>query len=211
MRLTRPTTRLLVALLLCVGPFAPAATEWVPTPGELEKLAKGELVIADEVDPNGKRGSVRAAVIIHATRERVFAAMTDCAQALLFVPHLELCRVLQTDAVSGAQLIEHSVNLRWFLPRTRYVFRAEYRTSERVSFHAVSGDLRVNDGVWLLTDSTPKEVGHAPNTLVSYRVSLEPRVYVPAWLVRASLKNDLPALLRALRAHCESALLGHKP
>ena len=180
-----------------------ASQEWKLSPAQWARLAVGGLVIEDQVAAGSRRGSVRAAILIHAAREPIFAAMTDCAQALQFVPHLEHCTVLSTDAGGASQTIEHSVNMRWFLPRTHYVFRADYRPPERVSFHAVSGDMRVNEGVWLLTTVSRNGAAGAPATLLTYRVALEPRVYIPAWLVRASLRNDLPALLKALREHCE--------
>ena len=45
-------------------------------------------------------------------------------------------------------------------------------------------------------------------TLVRYRVFLDPGFWVPQWLVRTSLKADLPAVLTALRTKVLDSLPG---
>ena len=125
--------------------------------------------------------------------------MTDCAQALKFVPHLIHCTVLETAPDGSWQTIEHEVNYGWYLPRASYVFRAAYEPFERVSFTGVRGDFRENDGVWELS---PRRDGAA--TLVTYRAQVAPRFFVPRWMVLASMKHDLPALMQGLRVRCEA-------
>jgi hypothetical protein len=68
-----------------------------------------------------------------------------------------------------------------------------------VRFSAVRGDFDVNEGVWELA---ARRNGAA--TVVTYRARVVPRFFVPRWLVLASLKRDLPELLRGLRARCEA-------
>jgi hypothetical protein len=127
--------------------------------------------------------------------------MTDCAQALEFVPHLELCRVLESARDGSWQLVEHAVDFSWYLPRIDYVFRAEYEPFHRIRFAHVRGDLRENRGVWEL-----QPAGDGSATILTYRVHIVPRNFVPSWVVRSSLRRDLPLMLRALRARCEEGL-----
>jgi ribosome-associated toxin RatA of RatAB toxin-antitoxin module len=184
------------AWLACSGAHA---QDWVLSTEELLQLDEGKVLVPPSADRNHGDGSFRAAIEIEAPAERVFRTMTDCAQALMFVPHLERCRVLETAPDGTWQIILHEVSYDWFLPRASYVFRAEYEPFARVRFSSVRGDFRKNDGVWELI---PRRDGAA--TIVTYRAQVVPRFYVPRWVMVAGLKRDLPALLQGLRARCES-------
>lgn len=201
----RATTRLAIAcrpfLLICalLACSGAGAEDWTLSAADAELLDQREVVLPP--DPNHERnaGSFSAAIEIDAPAEHVFRTMTDCAQALKFVPHLTRCVVLETAPDGSWQIILHEVNYQWFMPRVSYVFRADYEPFTRVRFSAVRGDFDVNEGVWELL---PRRDGAA--TVVTYRAQVVPRFFVPRWLALASLKRDLPELLRGLRASCEA-------
>ena len=115
------------------------------------------------------------------------------------MPHLIRCDVLETAADRSWQVIAHVVNYSWYLPRASYSFRADYVPDRSVRFRHVDGDFRENEGVWELSPE-----GDGAATLLTYRVRLVPRFFVPQWLVRRSLQKDLPATLGALRTRCEA-------
>jgi uncharacterized protein YndB with AHSA1/START domain len=187
---------LICALLTCIGA---QAQDWALTAEDLALLDQREVLLPS--DPNHERsaGNFRAAIEIDAPAEHVFRTMTDCAQALKFVPHLTRCSVLETSPDGSWQIILHEVGYQWFMPRVSYVFRADYQPFERVRFSAVRGDFDVNEGVWELL---PRREGAA--TVVTYRAQVVARFFVPRWLALASLKRDLPELLQGLRAQCEA-------
>ncbi len=193
-------------LLLAIGGPARADAvleppEWSFTDAQRVSLQRREVWIdarpADAASPTTR--FVRAAVRIDAPPARVFALMIDCAQALQFVPHLRRCERLARAADGSWDDIEHEVDYGWYLPGIHYTFRATYVPDRRVDFMALSGDLAINEGSWMLE---PLDDGLA--TLVRYRVRLQPRMYVPKWLVRSSLERELPELLVALRTRSES-------
>jgi len=188
----------LVAWALLAGIDAYAG-DWSLSAGDLARLDGREVLLPAPAERDHAAGSFRAAIEIEAPAEKVFRTMTDCAQALKFVPHLIHCTVLETAPDGSWQTIEHEVNYGWYLPRASYVFRAAYEPFERVSFTSVRGDFRENDGVWELS---PRRDGAA--TLVTYRAQVAPRFFVPRWMVLASMKHDLPALMQGLRARCEA-------
>jgi uncharacterized protein YndB with AHSA1/START domain len=187
-------------LLLCaLGAGGVAyANDWSLSAEDLARLDRREVLLPPRPERDHADGSFRAAIEIEAPAERVFRTMTDCAQALKFVPHLIHCAVLETAPDGSWQTIEHVVNYGWYLPRASYVFRAAYEPFNRVSFSSVRGDFRENEGVWELS---PRRDGAL--TVVSYRAEVAPRFYVPRWMILASLKRDLPALMQGLRARCE--------
>ena len=203
-RNSTPLTVALVALLLIPCGRA-AQARWTEDPGVQQRLARGEVVVetAEAADPARPHGAVRAAVIIKARPEAIWSVMTDCRQTVTFVPGLRLCRRVDGAADGRWEDIEQEVRYAWYLPTVRYVFRADYDRPHRIDFHRVSGDLKEEEGTWVLI---PTADGAA--TLVEYRMYLDPGFWVPQALVMRSLRKDLPAALEGLRARVKESQAG---
>ncbi|HYM28666.1 MAG TPA: SRPBCC family protein [Steroidobacteraceae bacterium] len=184
-------------------PAAPSA--WVSDPGVQRRLAAGEVVVqaVSGVDPERPRGTVHAAVRIVAPADTIWKIMTDCQQAEVFVPGLRRCRRIDGAADGSWADIEHEVRYSWMLPTVDYVFRAHYDRPRRIDFRRISGDLKEEEGAWLLM---PAPDGSA--TVVEYEVYLDPGFWIPHFLVTRSLRKDLPAALAGLRQRAEQAEAG---
>ena len=191
MNATRPVVvrrvfeTLLIALLL-----AGSASGWDAK--QQAELAEGQVVVEALAIERGEPARVRAAIQIPADPESVWSVMVDCAAAPEYVPNMRSCTVLEKH--DDYELIEHRVKISFLLPGVTYVFRADYQPHAEIKFNRVSGGLRHLSGAWKLTKLGPEI------TQVDYVVSLRPGFLVPRWLVRRSLKKDLPNVLRALRA-----------
>jgi len=177
-----------------------APPDWPLTEQQLARLARGEVLVDANVVSDRAMGDVLAAVQIDAPPEQVFRTLTDCSQALEFVPHLEHCAVLETAPDGSWQDVEQTVNYGWYMPRAYYVFRADYEPFRRIHLSNLRGDFRENHGVW---EFRPVNGGAA--TIVTYRLRLVPRFYVPRWVMRSTLRRDLPEMLRGLRMHSQNA------
>jgi uncharacterized membrane protein len=159
---------------------------------ELSALEKGETIVRVQESSGRRKATVEATILIDAPADRVWRVMTDCEAAPAFVPGLMACQVLETG--HNWEIIRHETEWMWFLPRVTYVFLAVYQEHRQIDFKRIRGDLREMRGSWrLLTRNRGK------HTIVRYRVYLDPGFYVPQWIVRLSLKRNLPAVLAALR------------
>jgi uncharacterized protein YndB with AHSA1/START domain len=185
---------------LLLTPLAVADPGWVADPPVQRRLAAGEIVVEADptADPERPRGRVRAAVLIHARPEAIWRVMTDCAQTQLFVPGLKRCRRLEGAADGRWEDIEHEIRYSWYLPTVVYVFRADYDRPRRIDFHRIRGDLKREEGTWVLAATAD---GSA--TVVEYEMYLDPGFWVPQFLVNRSLRKDLPAALAGLRERVE--------
>jgi len=196
--------RVPIALLLAASAlFTPSygqSVDWTLTDAQLARLHHGAVLVDAAVVEGRPPGEIRAAVQVHAPAERVFRTLTNCAEALRFVPHLEHCAVLESAPDGSWQIVEQRVDPGWFAPSLDYVFRAEYEPFRRIRFSNVRGDLSENRGVWEF-----RPIGNGDATIVTYRVYAVPRVLLPRWMLRRLLRRDLPALLKGLRACSESA------
>ena len=184
-----------LAILQPVVAAAPSA--WVTDPAVQQRLAAGEVVVtttASAHDAARPRGRIRAAIRINASPEVIWGVMTDCAQARMYVPGLKRCRRIDGAPDGSWQDIEHEVRYSWLLPTVRYVFRAQYERPHRIDFHRISGDLKEEEGSWLLD-----EISDGRGTVVEYEVYLDPGFWIPQALVTHSLRKDLPAALTGLR------------
>jgi ribosome-associated toxin RatA of RatAB toxin-antitoxin module len=184
----------ILAFVLLLQPAEATQSEWVADPSIQQRLASGEVVVASVIDPAHSRGRVRAAVRIDASPEAVFAVVTDCREALAFVPGLKHCRLIDHAPDGSWQDVEHDVRYSWLLPSVRYVFRASYERPSRIDFHRISGDLKEEEGTWLLT-----RTADGAGTVVEYEVYLDPGFWIPRALVTRSLRKDIPAVLTGLR------------
>jgi uncharacterized protein YndB with AHSA1/START domain len=186
--------------LVLLEPAAAAAqSAWVADPAIQQRLAAGEVVVAASgIDPARPRGRVRAAVRINAAPEVVWMAVTDCRTALAFVPGLRYCQRLDGAPDGSWQDVEHEVRYSWLLPSVRYVFRAVYERPHRIDFHRISGDLKQEEGTWLLT-----QTADGTATVVEYEVYVDLGFWIPQALVARSLRKDIPAVLTGLRSCIE--------
>lgn len=170
-----------------------------PVRGDIAMDAEqhGDIEVGASLDSAAQSGRVSATVRIHAPRELVWSLVTSCEVALKTVPGLASCEVLDTAPDRSWQLIRHVMDYSWYLPRLTYEMRATYDYPARVSIERVSGDLSALNGSWYLESDGDFTIAH-------YAVNLVPGFWVPRWLVRATLRRDLPKMLRALRARAES-------
>jgi len=194
--LSTAASGLICAMLALLPPLGAAQADWLAEPAVQRRLADGEVVVqsAGAIDAATPRGRVRAAVRIAAPAEAIWAVMTDCAQAPLYVPGLKRCRRIDGAPDGRWEDIEHEVRYSWLLPVVRYVFRAQYDRPHRMDFQRISGDLKQEEGTWLLSES-PDGAG----TVVEYEVYLDPGFWIPQFLVARMLRKDVPAVLSGLR------------
>jgi len=177
-----------------------AAADFALSAAEVARVNAREVVVRASLDSGQRKGTVRAAVLIQAAPSIVFRQMTNCADALQYVPHLKVCRVRSEAPDASWQLVEHAVDFGWYAPRINYVFRADLVANRRIDFHQVSGDFKANEGMWEL-EPTPD----GATTLLLYQAYIDPPGFVPNWLARSTWKRELPQMLADLRRRCEAA------
>lgn len=173
--MTNLRTLLAFALLI-----APVETTWAQSPPRVEVNRTSE----------GYRIHVEADLV--APPQRVWAVLTDCAQAKLFIPHLESCRIVRRDAGGRWEERENVVNPP-FLPRIRTLVRNDFQPIRGFKYKLVSGDMKKSEGTWSLTPS-------GAGTHIVYDALAEPDSEAPAALVSALIRNDLPSMFRKLDA-----------
>ena len=160
-------------------------------------VAPNDIAMNVTLDAAEQSGSATAVVRIHARRETVWSLITSRTESMQMVPGLVVCDVLETAPDHSWQKIHQVMNYSWFVPKVSYDIQAAYDRPTRVSYERIGGDLRTLHGAWQLD-------AEGDDTLVHYSVTLVPGFWVPQFLVRSVLRQDLPKMLRALRSRAEA-------
>ena len=195
-----------------LGVLLPIATwaqgSWVDDQTVQQQLAAGQVAVRIVFDGDESRMRVSAAVRIKASPEAIWSVLTDCDHAASFIPGVKRCRRVKSAPDGTWEVIEQESKYSWLMPSVTTVVQADYRRPQRIDFRRVSGDLKDEDGTWLLeADSRQRAPGNT--TLVEYELHVDPGFWIPRVLLRHSLLSELPAALTALRDRAEQT--GQQP
>ena len=179
------------------GPQQLASDAWLNSRAVQARLSSGAVAVQTIVNGEPSRGTVEAAIRIHASAREIWPFITQCRYAAWLIPGLRRCRTLETAPDRSWADIEHVIQYSLFTPTMHSVFRAEFHPPYRMDFHRIGGDLKHEVGSWNLLPSA------GDTTTVVYRVSLQPGFWIPKFVVRRTLRKQLPAALRSLRKHAQ--------
>jgi hypothetical protein len=201
--------------------LVPVATQaeaaWVADQTVQQQLAARQVAVQILFDGDQSRMWVRAAVRINAGAETIWGVLTDCDHAASFIPGVKRCRRVESAPDDSWEIIEHQVKYSWLMPAVTTVIRADYERPQRIDFKRISGDLKQEEGAWVLEPATAAAQGataaDAPAassdppadqaTTVEYELYVDPGFWIPRVLLRHSLRSELPAALTALRERAE--------
>lgn len=191
----------ILSMLLPVLTQAEAA--WVADQTVQQQLSDGKVAVRIEFEDGPSRIRIQAAVKINASPEAIWSVLTDCEHASSFIPGVKRCRRVQSAPDDSWEIIEHEAKYSWLMPPITSVIRAEYKRPDRIDFQRISGDLKYEQGDWVLE---PASSADDPATIVEYELHVDPGFWVPRALLRHSLRSELPAALTALRQRAESTV-----
>jgi hypothetical protein len=162
-------------------------------------------VAAGEIHVDAERGDrpltvlVRIAAEVDAPPTAIWQILTACEIAPEYVPNVVSCKKLEELDGGRADLFVQTIKPIFFLPTFEHVFRLDYTPHSRIDVHRVSGPIEYMEGSWWLL---PQDNGRI---LLVYQVAVDPGLPIPRFLVRATMKRDLPKIMMAVRERAEAA------
>jgi len=180
-------------LLLCSAALSGlSADDHLMLPADqdsLTRLRAGEVLL--QRGPSDKNGAaVSSLVFIRAPVERIWAIVTSCQMAKIWLAGLQFCAVLQERGKRA--LTRQVVDQGWAMPRLDLTFNVMRQPYRRMEFRLAQGNLKSMHGAWNL-EAFPDGI------MVRYSIALQPAVPSPRWLVRLIIQKDLPRMLRCIR------------
>lgn len=162
-------------------------------PETMQRLRAGEILLEDaRTDESG--GSARVRLLIRAPAQQLWGVFMSCEYAFIFVDGLEICEVIEesADYVQTRQVVDKG----WLVPELDYVFETRRTPFTRMEFKLLRGNLRTLEGYWHL-QVIPEGV------IVTHEIRIRPAMPAPRWLVRRTIKKDMPGLMACIRGLAE--------
>jgi ribosome-associated toxin RatA of RatAB toxin-antitoxin module len=166
----------------------PLDTDWID-----DALIEGGDTQIDFGDDRGFRGLVRAAAVIDAPAETVWAILIDCESAPDYLETVLSCELIDTSDDGLARIFRQRVKLRWFLPTVEHEFRLDSEPYERIDVNRVSGPFEQLSGSWWLREES------RGRTRVIYRLELDPGPLIPNFLLTRALRRDIVDAFRMVQ------------
>jgi hypothetical protein len=160
-------------------------------------VAAGEIIVNTDRGDRPLTVLVRIAAEIDAPAAAIWKILTACEIAPEYVPNVVSCKKLEELDGGRADLFVQTIKPIFFLPTFEHVFRLDYTPYTRIDVHRVSGPIAHMEGSWWLL---PQESG---SILLVYDVAVDPGLPIPRFLVRATMKRDLPKIVEAVRERAE--------
>lgn len=200
-----------VILGLLLPGIAQAEAAWVQDQTVQQQLADRQVAVRVDFDDGQSRIHVRAAVRINASPESIWHVLTDCDHAASFIPGVKRCHRLEMAPDDSWVIVEQEAKYSWLMPAVKCVIRADYKRPRRIEFKRISGDLKQEEGAWMLepTNTGVSDPASDQVTTVVYELYVDPGFWIPRVLLRHSLRSELPAAFIALRTRVESTVGNH--
>lgn len=192
---------LLFCLLMIAPSSALAETPAIEPPNAVQQqLDKGEVVVG--LENVGKTKFVTGRVLIDQPPDKVWPIMVNPFEFQQKIsPRMKTVDVVM-DKLHKSIL---KVTMDTFpIPDVTYLVESDYTRTDggaRIDFHRIGGTLKDFKGHWLMNPAH-----HGQKTELVYSMYLDPGFYVPQWIVRMGVKQELPRTLLALRKRVEEVV-----
>lgn len=193
---------ILISACVALGPCQSARaqngadTSWI----DWDLIASGDVDLRTGKQDRGGV-TIDVAIAIDSSRQAIWDILSACEIAPEFVPNVVDCVLIDSINDGESELFIQTVKPAFFIPKFEHVFRLDYHPPDRIDVHRVSGPIAEMDGSWFLLPYAGDEV------LLMHSLKVRPGMPVPRLFVRATLRHDLPIVLRAVRDRAEAA--GH--
>jgi hypothetical protein len=161
-------------------------------------VAEREIIVNAERGDRPLTVLVRIAAEVDASPAAIWQILTACEIAPEYVPNVVSCKKVEELDGGRADLFVQTIKPIFFLPTFEHVFRLDYTPYTRIDVHRVSGPIAYMEGSWWLLPQESRRI------LLVYQVAVDPGLPIPRFLVRATMKRDLPKIMMAVRERAEA-------
>jgi ribosome-associated toxin RatA of RatAB toxin-antitoxin module len=161
----------------------------------MEQLLKGEVVVQNaRTEQSG--GSIRVQALMHTDLKSIWDFIASCDSVFLYVQGIRSCSVLSIESGpdEDVTVLHQSVKKSWIIPTIEYTLSVKRMPPDRVDFKLVEGDLKAMEGGWRF-----KQMDDGAGILVTHEIRIKPSFPVPRWLIRRSMRDDIPDMMACLR------------
>lgn len=168
----------------------------------MANLRTGAILI-ENVNTSESGGSVRVQALVNGDMNRLWSFLASCDSLYFYVEGLKSCEVRSVEHTDSADTtrLAQSVKKSWIIPRMDYIIDVRRQPMTRVDFELVEGDLKAMNGGWRFLPLEDED-----RFIVTHEIRVRPSFPVPRWLIRRSMRKDLPDMLACLRGLVDGSI-----
>jgi hypothetical protein len=181
---------LVAVIMLGTAPLAWAAQKY---PGDEEKarLEQGEIFL-ETIHSDKSGGAARVTAMFYSKPDAVWDIIGHCNYAMIYMRGLSLCEMLEGDQFR--MTMRHRLRSSWYTPTLDYTFMAKRGTDDYGEANLIDGNLNILQANWNISSTTDSN-----SIIVVHEIRIQPKLPAPRWLIRRSLRKDLPDMLACIR------------
>jgi len=181
-----------VLLLTGFHPASPAAQDSGLPRESMDRLRAGEVLLENtRTDESG--GAARVRALMYTSLEKIWEVLLSCERSFEYVDGLKACEIVEGGVAHA--LVRQSVKKSWATPRLDYTVEFNRQPFSLIEFHRTKGDLELLEGNWQFEALQGEDA-----VLVTHNIRVQPSFPVPRWLIRRSIRKDMPDMLACLRS-----------
>jgi hypothetical protein len=161
------------------------------TDDEIVRLKRGDILL-NTIHSDKSGGAVRVTALFFSSAQAVWDVIGYCRNEFIYLRGLKFCEMLKGDQFQMTK--HHRLRSNWYTPTLDFTFDANRDSGGYGEAHLVGGDLDVLEGQWKLVPFEGEN-----SIVVTHEIRIQPKIPVPKWVIRRSLKNDLPGMLACIR------------
>ncbi len=181
----------LLALTLLARPGLSDAVSATLSTEDRVRLDRGEVLL-QTVARGEPGGAARVTALFHTDPDAVWDIIGYCKHEYIYVRGLKQCEVLEPGLFYTRK--HYRLRNSWFTPTLDFSFEASRTSTGHGEVHLIDGDLKVLEGRW-----TFESLSGTGDILVTHEIRIQSRFPAPRWLVRRTLRKDLPDMLACIR------------
>jgi len=174
---------------------------------EKEQLEKGQVVVG--LKDVGSTKYVTGKILITEPPEKVWPIMVNPFEFQGKIsPRTKKVEVFTDEASLSVMKMTMDTSPVPFLPQMSYTVESRYEQNDkggRIEFRRIAGVVKDFRGCW---DMAPADGG--AKTELTYSMYIDPGFFLPQWIVREAVKNELPRTLTALRKRINGVYQGEE-
>jgi carbon monoxide dehydrogenase subunit G len=179
-------------LVFIVSSVALVSPGWSMSPAEYSKLKSGQVVVHPKANGETSK-AIEASVLIQRPVNQVWNVLKNTEQLFASDPSFKKVEVLERPSPTR-QIVQYNVKFSPLLPMMTYIGQVDFIPQKGTVFKRISGNFKAMDG------RTTLQPGHCPSeTILTYKLYVDPGVPVPQTIVNRFVGADLPKSLNRLK------------
>jgi hypothetical protein len=158
---------------------------------DVARLKQGEVLL-ETIHSDKPGGAARVTAMFYSKPDAVWDIIGHCNYAIIYMRGLSLCEMLEGNQFR--MTMHHRLRSSWYIPTLDYTFMAKRGTEGYGEASLIEGNLKVLQANWNISSATDSN-----SIIVVHEIRIQPKLPAPRWLIRRSLRRDLPDMLACIR------------